>query len=141
MHAHGMPGHLIRRLYQIATQRFINRMNEAGYEITPVQFAAIDALREHPEIDQATLAALIIYDRATIGGVVDRLVAKGLVERDINPQDRRSRILKITDRCDAIFNDLLTTSLKAQDDILSNLSPAEREEFMTLSSKITDDIS
>ena len=141
MHAHGMPGHLIRRLYQIATQRFINRMNEAGYEITPVQFAAIDALREHPEIDQATLAALIIYDRATIGGVVDRLVAKGLVERDINPQDRRSRILKITDRCDAIFNDLLTTSLKAQDDILSNLSAAEREEFMTLSSKITDDIS
>ena len=37
--AHGMPGHLIRRLHQLSTQCFANRMRAAGFDVTPVQFA------------------------------------------------------------------------------------------------------
>ncbi|WP_292685703.1 MarR family transcriptional regulator [Novosphingobium sp.] len=77
MDIYGMPGHLIRRLQQQSTQVFAARMREAGFDITPVQFAAMDALAARPGIDQATLAQLIAYDRATIGGVVDRLEGKG----------------------------------------------------------------
>lgn len=41
-------------------------------------------------------AAAISFDRATIGGVVDRLEQKGLLEREVSPDDRRARLLRLT---------------------------------------------
>jgi DNA-binding MarR family transcriptional regulator len=131
-----MAGHLIRRLQQISTQLFANRMREAGYEITSVQFAAMDALGEHPGIDQAGVAALIAYDRATIGGVIDRLVAKGLVARVVNTQDRRAREVRLTKDGEKRYADLLPVVWAVQDDILGRLSPDERTQFMALARKM-----
>ena len=61
---HQMPGHFIRRLEQVAVKLFFARV---GMDMTPVQFAALAAATHRPRIDQATLSALIGYDRATIG--------------------------------------------------------------------------
>ena len=45
MEAQGMAGHLIRRLNQVSTQVFTKGMQAAGYDLTSVQFAAMDAIR------------------------------------------------------------------------------------------------
>jgi DNA-binding MarR family transcriptional regulator len=92
-----MPGHLARRFQQIAVAVFLAEVEKEGYDLTPVQFAALAAVAANPAIDQATLAGLIAYDRTTITGVVDRLVQKGLVARQESSRDRRARELKITD--------------------------------------------
>ena len=68
-----MAGHLIRRLHQQSTQVFQARTQAAGFDLTSVQFAALDGIERQPGIDQASLAAAISFDRATIGGVIDRL--------------------------------------------------------------------
>ena len=39
-----MAGHLIRRLHQQSTQVFVQRTQAAGFDLTPVQFAALDAI-------------------------------------------------------------------------------------------------
>ena len=75
--AHDMPGHLARRFQQIAVAVFLAEVEEAGYDLTPVQYAALAAVGANHGIDQVTLAGLIAYDRSTITGVVDRLVQKG----------------------------------------------------------------
>ena len=67
-----MAGHLIRRLHQQSTQIFVQRTQAAGLDLTPVQFAALDAIHAHPATDQARRGD-DCYDRATIGGVIDRL--------------------------------------------------------------------
>ena len=74
-----MPGHLARRFQQIAVAVFLAEVGEAGFDLTPVQYAALSAIRTKPGIDQVTLAGLIAYDRTTITGVVDRLAQKGLL--------------------------------------------------------------
>ena len=88
-----MPGHLIRRLHQISVSVFASQAAGAGFDVTSVQFAALSAIEAYPAIDQAGLAGLIAYDRVTIGGVVDRLVQKGYVDRQVSPRDRRAREL------------------------------------------------
>ena len=90
-----MAGHLIRRLHQHSTQVFQAQTQAAGIDLTSVQFAALDAIAQQPAIDQATLAATIGFDRATIGGVIDRLEHKGLVQRVVSAQDRRARRLHL----------------------------------------------
>ena len=76
-----MPGHLARRFQQIAVAVFLAEVEEAGYDLTPVQYAALSAVSANSGIDQVTLAGLIAFDRTTITGVVDRLVLKGLITR------------------------------------------------------------
>jgi DNA-binding MarR family transcriptional regulator len=91
-----LPGHLIRRVQQISVSLFTARMAEAGLDITSVQFAAMVTLKDRPGLDQQTLAGLIAYDRVTIGGVIDRLAAKGYVRRETSPIDRRAKVLTLT---------------------------------------------
>ena len=92
-----MPGHLARRFQQIAVAVFLAEAEAAGYDLTPVQYAALAAIGANAGIDQVTLAGLIAYDRTTITGVVDRLAQKGLVERHESSRDRRARELTITE--------------------------------------------
>lgn len=133
-----MPGHVIRRLQQISASVFAETMKAEGLDLTAPQYAALYMLNDHPGIDQATLAGLIAYDRPTIGGVVDRLVGKGLVTRVTNPEDRRAKRLALTDAGRALLERLSPVVAAMQDTILPGLSPAERAEFLRLATKVAD---
>lgn len=130
-----MAGHLIRRLQQQSTQVFQAQTQAAGFDLTSVQFAALDGIAQQAGIDQASLAASISFDRATIGGVIDRLALKGLVQRVVSAQDRRARQLHLT----AAGQQLLAASRPVvqalQAEILAPLSTAERSVFITLARK------
>ncbi|WP_127114205.1 MarR family winged helix-turn-helix transcriptional regulator [Shimia sediminis] len=135
MRTHDMAGHLIRRLNQRSTQTFTQQAQAAGFSLTPVQFAAMDAIATHPGIDQAGVATMIAYDRATIGGVIDRLVQKGLVARNVSLQDRRAREVRLTEAGETLLAQILPVIIALQDDILAGLTPQEREVFKTLAAK------
>lgn len=133
---YNMAGHLIRRLNQISTSVFHDRMQACGYDdLTSVQFAALNAISVNPGIDQATLAGLIAYDRPTIGGVVDRLEKKGYVSRVVSKRDRRAREISLTPKGDAVLAELTPVIKKMQPDILTGLNAAERAEFLRLAKK------
>jgi DNA-binding MarR family transcriptional regulator len=130
-----MAGHLIRRLHQQSTQVFLTRTQAAGFEMTSVQFAALDAIAQQPGIDQASLAATISFDRATIGGVVDRLELKGLVQRAVSAQDRRARLLQLTPAGRKLLKNSRPVVQALQAEILAPLSSAERATFLALAHK------
>jgi len=130
-----MPGHLIRRLHQISTRVFTARVKEAGFDLTPVQFAALDVIRRHPGLDQARLADAVAKDHATIGAVVDRLERKGLVARDVKVRDRRARQLVLTDKGEALIAGLYPVVEKLQAEILPGLTRAEHDRFVELAAK------
>jgi DNA-binding MarR family transcriptional regulator len=133
-----MPGHVIRRLNQMSTQVFAARMQEAGVDLTPVQFAALDAIRAHPGLDQASIAARIAYDRATIGGVIERLLQKGYVQRVVSDRDRRARAVTLTDAGEQAYIMILPVVDVLQHDILSGLTQEERRVFLSLANKALD---
>ncbi len=126
------PGHLARRFQQIAAAVFHAEVEEAGFDLTPVQYAALGAVAGHGGIDQATLAGLIAYDRTTIGGVVDRLVQKGLVARAVSSRDRRARALQITQAGRETLRAIEPAVEAAQAAMLRGLDGAEKQELMRL---------
>jgi DNA-binding MarR family transcriptional regulator len=125
-----LPGHYIRRLQQIAVGVFMEEAHESG--LTPVQFAALNAVTLHPGIDQSTLAAGIGFDTSTIGGVVDRLQARGWLERRVLPEDRRVRQLFVTAQGEALLHSVQEAVLRTQERILAPLNAAEQKEFLRL---------
>ncbi len=131
-----MPGHLIRRLHQFSTHVFQVSAREAGIDITPVQFAAMDAIRSQPGIDQASVASRIAYDRATIGGVLERLEAKGLLTREVSPRDRRAREVTLTPLGREVFDKVLPVVQEMQGRLLPGLTDTERQTFLMLAGKV-----
>jgi DNA-binding MarR family transcriptional regulator len=103
--------------------------------MTSVQFAALDAIAQQPGIDQASLAATISFDRATIGGVVDRLEQKGLVQRAVSAHDRRARQLQLTAAGKKLLKASRPVVEALQAEILAPLSSAERAAFLALAHK------
>jgi DNA-binding MarR family transcriptional regulator len=125
-----MPGHLIRRLQQISFALFMDQTRR--HEITPVQYAAIVAIHNHPGIDQTTLCNIIAFDRSTIGDVVGRLEKKKLIERRNDPLDRRTRSLHIMPAGRRLIRHIEPAVLSTQRLILAPLKPNERDAFMRM---------
>jgi MarR family transcriptional regulator, temperature-dependent positive regulator of motility len=127
-----MPGHLARRFQQIAVAVFLAEVEQAGFDLTPVQYAALAAISANPGIDQITLAGLIAYDRTTITGVIDRLVQKNLVIREPSSRDRRARVLTITTEGKKTLRAITPAVEAAQATMLRGLTGAEAKELMRL---------
>lgn len=135
---HDMPGHLARRFQQIAVAIFHAEVGAAGFDLTPVQYAALRATADNPQTDQATLAGMIAYDRTTIGGVVDRLVQKGFIERTISDRDRRAHNLCVTVEGKAALERMQGAVDTAQRIMLRGLDGSESQEFLRLLRKAID---
>ena len=127
-----MPGHLARRFQQIAVAVFLAEVEDAGFDLTPVQYAALASIKANPGLDQVTLAGLIAYDRTTITGVVDRLVQKGLAERRASSRDRRARELEITDQGRKTLRAITPAVEAAQRLMLRGLTQKEGGELIRL---------
>lgn len=130
-----MPGHLIRRLNQRSAAVFQDRIRALEHDMTSVQFAALVTLLHNPGIDQAGLAGMIAYDRATMGGVVKRLEQKGLIKRQVDENDRRARSLQLTDAGKAAVTKMAPVVTGFQNDILANLSDEEKATLLSLIEK------
>lgn len=133
-----LPGHLFRRLHQISVSAFAAEVGAAGFDLTPVQFAVLSALEDHPDIDQATLAGLIAYDRVTIGGVIARLETRGLLERKVCDTDRRARRLRLTERGAAVLTTVWPAVRRAQGVMVGGLDPEEQAILLALMRKVAD---
>lgn len=121
------PGYYIRRLHQISVAIFLQETEAFG--VTPVQYAALQTVGNHPSIDQRTLARTVGLDTSTVAGVIDRLESRGLLLRSASPEDRRVRQLTLTVDASELLADIAPAMLEAQELILGPLSRPERLEF------------
>jgi DNA-binding MarR family transcriptional regulator len=114
-------------------------MAEVGrFDITPVQYSALLAVRNQPGIDQTTLMQIVAFDRSTIGEVVERLQTKKLVRRAVSAKDRRARVLFVTPAGEQLLEQIEPFELAVQRLILEPLTRSERTEFMRLVRKLVE---
>ncbi len=128
------PGHLIRRAQQIAVSVFAQEL--AVFDVTPVQFAILNALMDAPGTDQVTLAARVAFDAATSGSVIGRLEAKGWVRREASPQDRRRKLLWLTAKGKKAVLAMAPKVAQVQELILQPLKAQERQQLTALLAKL-----
>jgi DNA-binding MarR family transcriptional regulator len=131
------PGYLIRRAHQLAVAIFIEETSE--FDITPVQFAILNALIDDPGEDQVTLSARVAFDAATSGSVLGRLEAKGLVRREADAQDKRRKLLWITPLGQQAALRMKKAVAKAQQRIVAGLNTGQREQLVALLQQLVAD--
>ena len=128
------PGHLIRRAHQMAVAIFMEET--AGFDVTPVQFAILNALIDTPGEDQVTLAGRVAFDAATSGSVISRLEAKGWVRREADARDKRRKLLWVTPDGAKVAQRMKRPVGLAQSRIVRTLEEAEAQELVRLLGKL-----
>lgn len=131
-----MPGHLLRRCQQIAVSIFIQECK--AFALTPLQFVVLSALNDHGELDQNRLGGLTALDRTTIGTVITKLEARGLLTRRRSTTDRRFNAISGTAAGRALLARVGPAVETAQARILAPLAPQERARFLGDLKRIAD---
>ena len=130
------PGYLFRRMQQIAVAIFVEECR--AYDLTPVQYAALVAIRTHPGIDATRLSAVIAFDRSTLGNVIERLQAKQYIERKPASEDKRVKLLYLTRSGTALLRDIMPSVDRAQARMLQPLKPSDRKTLLALLTQLVD---
>jgi DNA-binding MarR family transcriptional regulator len=119
-------GFLLRQASQRHTAIFAARMIE---DLTPTQWAALARLNERGPCSQNLLGRLTAMDGATIKGVVDRLVSRGLAETRPDAQDTR----RLTIALSGTGRDLVERGMPAAREITERtLAPLSANERRTI---------
>ena len=83
------------------------------------------------------LAQNMEYDKAQISRAVASLISQGFLVRTTNANDTRSGILTMTDRGHELHTDLMAFGRERQRNLLSALTPTQRQSFYETMSVLT----
>lgn len=135
--AMGVLGRLSRltRISERALQTLFGR-----HGLQPGEFDILATLRRaDPARHGLTAGRLADQAMRTSGAItnrLDRLVAKSLVTRVVDPENRRTVLVALTDEGLAILDDALVEHVANEEDFLAALTTAERDTLATLLKKL-----
>lgn len=102
-------------------------------------YQVLVAVASGEQPNQLALAQHLGIDRTVMTYLVDDFVKAGIVERQLNPADRRARIVAATEAGLAMLADLQQRVATAEDAVLGALAAEERELFRTLLRRVACD--
>jgi DNA-binding MarR family transcriptional regulator len=97
----------------------------AEFDLSPTQVHVLRVLEPGTVVPMGRLAGALGCDASNITGVIDRLEARGLVERRAGERDRRVKVLVVTDRGLELRTRLLAR-LSAPPEPIARLSPDDQ---------------
>lgn len=109
-------------VFQYLSQRL------APYDITPSQYGILNCLW----INDGTclprqIAELLCLKTSTVSGILDRMQKKDLIDRVINPENRREILVMITPKGEALKAPVLKIIDEVNEEVLKDFSPKETE--------------
>ncbi len=87
---------LIHACYQQLRSLTYKAFASHGLELTPEQWVVLVRLWQKDGQSQSALSESTLRDRPTMSRILDTMEKSGLVERCVDPQDARSRLIRLT---------------------------------------------
>lgn len=111
-------------------------LNAAGWDLLLTLYRSAPAPGLHP----AQLADRCAVNGPAISNRIARLEARGLIIRDVTPQDRRAARVRLSDAGRAAVERLLPAFLALETELLSTLDETERTVLTTLGARLLDSL-
>ncbi len=123
----------IHRMFSTALYR---QLKSDGIELTRSQWRVIVHLRAQNGLTQSELAERLLIEKAPAGTLIDKLEARGLVERRPDPNDRRAKRVYATPACDPLVPVMEQVVQDLKNQCMDGLTQAEQEMLHQLLSKV-----
>jgi DNA-binding MarR family transcriptional regulator len=123
------------RCAQVAAFQHLNAAFR-DLDVTAPQFGTLLLIAANPGVSQSSVADALRFDRSTLVQIIDRLERRGLVVRELSPNDRRSNALRMTAAGLELLEELKGRAFEHEDFIARDLSAAERRTLIDLLERI-----
>jgi DNA-binding MarR family transcriptional regulator len=120
-------------------EREIRRRFEADFDVTLPRFDVMAALNRHPEgLTMGSLSRWLRVSNGNVTGVVARLEADGLVQRQPRAADQRVVDVRLSREGKAVFDALASAHEGWVDELLSSLDPGSTHALIDLLGNVRD---
>jgi MarR family transcriptional regulator for hemolysin len=119
---------LLHDVARLLRTRFDQRARASG--MTRAQWVILARVNLNPGLSQNELASLLEVEPITVGRLVDRLEARGLVERRSDPSDRRIWRLHLLPAAQPILDEISTARDVLGDELFEGVAPAARTQMV-----------
>jgi MarR family transcriptional regulator for hemolysin len=116
---------LLHDVARLMRTRFDQRARMRG--MTRAQWVILARLSRQPGLSQNEMAAICEVEPITVGRLIDRLEARGLVERRPDPMDRRIRRLHLLPAAQPVLDEISHYREELSEAILSGVDARKRD--------------
>jgi MarR family transcriptional regulator, lower aerobic nicotinate degradation pathway regulator len=133
-----LPTWLISRAYARSSGLLNAGFEAHGSGLRSYHFRLLAALEEWGPASQAELGRSTGLDRSDVTAALAELESRSLIERTVDPENKRRNIVTLTPEGGEQLRDLDMVIGAIQDELLAPLTAAERREFITLMTRLLD---
>lgn len=127
----------IQRASQLLERQI--RANFATHDLQLWEFDMLSTLRRSGPPFQLSAGQLLESAMVTSGAItnrIDRLVAKGLATREVDPRSRRRVLITLTERGRELIDSAVTSHIDREEALLNELSSREQEQLASVLRKL-----
>lgn len=126
----GLVGYALRRAQIAVFADFY--ADFAPAELRPAEFSVLLVIQHNPGLRQGQVADALGIQPPNFGGLLGRLVARGLAERRASPGDRRAVALHLTPAGVALMERAAVLMQQHEQRWIDRLGEAERQRLLRL---------
>jgi len=128
------PSFFMERTSFLFHRTAITMMLEFGKALAPLRirphhFVVMAVLSTGQPPSQIEVGAKVRYDRNKMVNIVDELEQLGLAKREVNPNDRRAKAVRLTDMGQATYEAALKIETAVEEKCLSALTAPQRKQL------------
>lgn len=126
-----LPDHLgywLRKLSNTVSSSFAARL--ATHDVSVPQWVVLRVLFDHEALPLKDIVARVEVDQGSLSRMVDRLMARGWVQRDADASDRRAVAISLTKEGRRLVPKLAAEADQNEAVFFSKLTQAEREKLL-----------
>ncbi|SDC98456.1 transcriptional regulator, MarR family [Cupriavidus sp. YR651] len=133
-------GFLVADVGRLSGKRF-DELARSSLDLTRAQYRALAYLSHYGEVNQASLADLMEVAPISAGRLLDRMEEGGWIARRPNPEDRRERMVRMTDKAGQALDAARRVGDLVAEQALDGLTPAEADQFIGLLQRVRANLS
>lgn len=112
--------------------------NLENVNITGSEHSVIIYLSMHTWGNQAQISQALMLNKGTIAKTLAKLEEKNIIERSINPKNKREKIVSLSEYGKSMIDIVLNISDQWEKDVLAGLTAQEKDIFYNLIEKVAD---
>ncbi|MEM7777420.1 MAG: MarR family transcriptional regulator [Pseudomonadota bacterium] len=123
-------GYVMTDVARLLRTVFERRVRSFG--LTRAQWIVIARINRRPGLSQSEVADLLEIEKASAGRLIDRMEAKGWIERRADPNDRRVNRLHLTSEAKRLHTLIWPMAEATVEDALADLTPRQAAQLSDL---------
>ncbi len=121
---------LLAKAYQKTHGQFKAKLRP--YNLTNLQHLVLEGLWIEEGVTAADLGKLLVMDKATLSGVLDRMLDSEWIRKESDPDDGRVFRLYTTEKTAALKEELIELRISANEEMLNSFNREEEVLFKRL---------